>query len=57
MQNDNKTKPVLVEQLAMSLAYQMEAIIRLLEQKGVLTRVEIVQEIEKIQEAQKKSNN
>jgi hypothetical protein len=35
MQNDNKTKPVLVEQLAMSLAYQMEAIIRLLEAEGM----------------------
>jgi hypothetical protein len=38
--NDNKRQKVTVEKLALSNMYQLEAMIELLEEKGVLTKQE-----------------
>lgn len=46
MQIERKT--VTVEQLALSNAYQLEAMINVLERKGVLTGKEVVDELEAI---------
>jgi hypothetical protein len=43
-----KRETVSVEELALSNAYQLEAMINVLEQKGLLTRAEVLEELEVI---------
>jgi len=51
-QKDGET--VTVEQLALSNAYQLEAMINVLERKGILTSKEVLDEMEVIVAAQEK---
>ncbi len=48
-QEDNET--VSIEELVMSQVYAIQAIINVLERKGVLTREEVFDEIQAIEEA------
>jgi len=46
--NQLERKTVSVEQLALSNAYQLEAMINILERKGILTGKEVMDELEVI---------
>jgi len=46
--NQLERKTVTVEQLALSNAYQLEAMINVLERKGILTGKEVLDELEVI---------
>ena len=46
--NQLERKTVTVEQLALSNAYQLEAMINVLERKGILTGKEVMDELELI---------
>jgi len=47
-QKPNKPEPVTLDELALSNTYQLEAIINVLERKGLLTREEVLEEIKAI---------
>ena len=42
---DNKRIPVSAEELAMSNMYQVEAMIRILERKGILSKQDVLDEL------------
>ena len=46
MADDSKRVPVTAEELAMSNMYQLEAMIRILERKGVLPKQDVLNELE-----------
>lgn len=48
MSMPNERETVTVEQLALSNAYQLEAMINVLESKGILTAKEVIDELEVI---------
>ncbi len=45
----DKNKPISMEEIAISNMYQIEAMIRLMENKGLLERTELLEEIQKIE--------
>ena len=52
MPEESKSKEVRLTELALSLSYQFEALIRVLEAKGVLSRDELLNEIKLIRKEQ-----
>jgi hypothetical protein len=54
---EKKTQAELVSELAMSTAFQLEAIIRLLERKGMMTRDEILAEVAELTGEQRNKSN
>ena len=55
-QNKNK-ETVSLEELAISNMYEIEAVIRVLEKKGLLTQDEVIKEIKKLKEEHSKKIN
>jgi hypothetical protein len=52
MPEETKNKEVRLTELALSLSYQFEAVIRVLETKGILSRDELLNEIKLIRKEQ-----
>jgi hypothetical protein len=50
-QEPNETEQVSLEELVMSQVYAIQAVINVLERKGILTREEIFDEIQAIEES------
>lgn len=48
--NDKEREEVSLEQVVLSQAYALQALIKVLEKKGVLTKKEVLEELEMIQE-------
>ncbi len=48
----DKNEPATTEELAISNMFQQEALVRLLEKKGLITRKELLEEIREVQKEQ-----
>jgi len=53
---DKTKKTVSLEEITVSNMYEIEAVIRVLEKKGLLTHEEVLEELKKIKEEQNKNN-
>jgi len=53
-EKNNTKKTVSLEEITVSNIYEIEAVIRVLEKKGLLTHQEVLEELKKIKEEQNK---
>jgi hypothetical protein len=54
---NNKEKPVTLEELAISNMWEIEALINVLDRKGLISKEELLEEVKKIKEEHDKKVN